>query len=458
MKYHSTRGGSQDLSFTDVLMAGLAPDGGLYVPQNWPRLTFPDNDAGYINTALSILKPFIGDTVDDETLHDLITQTYTPHQDGFTHPDITPIQPLKDHVYIMDLFHGPTLAFKDVALQLLGRLLDHQLRQHNKHVTIIGATSGDTGSAAIEGCKHCDNANIVILHPHNRTSDVQRKQMTTVDAPNVHNIAIEGSFDDCQNIVKALFANAAFRKQQNLTAVNSINWARILAQCVYYVRAAQAINHPKIRFCVPTGNFGNIYAAHVMRQSGLAMGGLIIASNRNDILTRFFETGAMTLTDVEPSLSPSMDIQISSNFERLLFEHLGSAPLNQIMATFRETGNAIIDAQAFTAMKTQFTAHKCDDAGTLDTIKMIYEETGMLLDPHTAVGVHAALASNPSADHPIVTMACAHPAKFPDAVKQATGIHPDLPEFLSDLLEREEHMTILPASTDAVQQFIEGLA
>lgn len=456
MRYHSTRGGDPDRNFTDILMAGLAPDGGLYVPE-----ILPDYDWGkileggtYTDTAFHIIRPFLGGTIPDDDVRAIIDDTYGP---TFTHPSITPVHDMGDGLFIMDLFHGPTLAFKDVALQLLGRLLDHHLRQTGRHVTIIGATSGDTGSAAIEGCKHIANANIVILHPHGRTSEVQRRQMTCATGENIHNIAIEGSFDDCQRIVKTLFGTGAFRSAQNLTAVNSINWARVMAQCVYYVRGVMETGAHNLRFSVPTGNFGNIYAAHVMRRCGLPMGGLIIASNRNDILTRFFETGVMQVSDVEPSLSPSMDIQISSNFERLLSEVMTPKELGLFMQAFRDTGTAQLDGDAMQALRAAFTACRCDDATTLSTIRATHDKNGMTLDPHSAVGVHAALQSGPDPTHPIMAMACAHPAKFPDAIKQAIGTPPPQPEVLAKLFTKEERYTRLPADYQAVQSFIEGL-
>lgn len=457
MHYHSTRGGDTGLNFTDILMAGLASDGGLYVPDAWPAIQWPEADTPYHETAYAVIQPFIAGAIPDDDLYDIITETYTTRPDGFTDSAITPITQLKPGVHLMDLFHGPTLAFKDVALQLLGRLLDYQLGREDKHVTIIGATSGDTGSAAIQGCKNCQNARIVILHPHGRTSEVQRRQMTCVDSPNVYNLAIEGSFDDCQTIVKTLFGTPSFRSQQNLTAVNSINWARIMAQCVYYVRAAQMLNTPSIRFSVPTGNFGNIYAAHVMRRCNLPMSGLIIASNRNDILTRFFETGTMRLEDVIPSNSPSMDIQISSNFERLLAEHMPAKDLSLFIETFKDTGQATLSAQQMDDIRGQFHALRCNDETTLATMKTIYDETGLILDPHTAVGVHAAMKADPSDENPIISMACAHPAKFPDAVRQAIGHEASSPDSLTNLFGQKEHYTVLPAQVDAVRHFIETL-
>ena len=456
MNYHSTRGGDRNSSFTDILMAGLAGDGGLYVPDKLPDYDWDMILSGgeYTDTAFHILRPFIGEAMSDDDLHDLLRHSYG---EAFTDPDITPVHDLGNGLFVMDLFHGPTLAFKDVALQLLGHLLDYQLQRAGQQVTIIGATSGDTGSAAIEGCKHVKNARIVILHPHNRTSEVQRRQMTCVTAENVHNIAVQGSFDDCQSIVKTLFGRAEFRREHNLTAVNSINWARVMAQCVYYVRAVIKTGRRNLRFAVPTGNFGNIYAAHVMRQAGLPMGGLIIASNRNDILTRFFETGVMGLETVEPSLSPSMDIQISSNFERLLSEVMRPEELRRFMQEFHDTGNVQAKPEIMQDLRAAFTALRCDDQTTLDTIRDIHTQTGMILDPHSAVGVHAALQSGPSTDSPIMAMACAHPAKFPDAVQQAIGRKPDQPESLQRLFDLEERYIVLPPQAEAVEDFISRL-
>jgi len=455
MKYISTRGGSQPLDFTGVLMAGLAPDGGLYVPETWPRL--PAGMAGktYQETAeavLSLLAPDI--PVDD--LKALLADTYTPRPDGFSTQEVTPLKKLDNQLSVLELFHGPTIAFKDVALQFLGRLFDHTLRKSEKSITILGATSGDTGSAAIEGCRHAAGAEIFILYPDGRTSDVQRRQMTTVDAPNVHTIAIQGSFDDCQAIVKKCFNDSEFRARTALSAVNSINWARIAAQIVYYVHTAYKYREP-VTFVVPTGNFGNVYAAYAARAMGAPVARLVVASNRNDILSRFLQTGSMTARTVEPSLSPSMDIQVSSNFERLLFEAVGrdGKRVEAFMDAFAAQGHYEVPPAAMKSIRDVFIGGTCDDDQTLAAIKQAQNSYGYLLDPHTAVGfaVYDRLKDSLG---PSVLIATAHPAKFPDAVERATGMRPALPPHLADLFDRSEHYDVLPADAQAVQAFILG--
>jgi threonine synthase len=362
-----------------------------------------------------------------------------------------------DH-FVEELFHGPTLAFKDIALQLVGRLFEHVLEQQDRRVTIVGATSGDTGSAAIDGIKHCAHADIVILYPDGRTSDVQRRQMTTVDSPNVHVVAIDGSFDDCQDLVKAMFNDAAFRDRMNLSAVNSINWARVMAQVVYYVTATDHLRG-EVNFCVPSGNFGNVFSGWIAKQMGAPIGRLIVASNANDILTRFFTDNDMSTRPVVPSLSPSMDIQVSSNFERLLFEVNGrdGGMTAEQLQRFRATGSLSIEPDQRAAhLDGVFTAARLDDNETLDVIRHTYESTGMLIDPHTAVAVGAADRLRSSIGGPLVTLATAHPAKFPDAVERATGIRPPLPAHLADLMERPEYITRLPNDLGAVEQFVES--
>ena len=453
-RYISTRGSGREKSFIEVLLAGMALDGGLYVPVAWPKINIaslvglPYHEAAYL-----VVKSFVGDEIPDEDLKTILRDVYG---ENFRHPAVAPLVQLEPSLWIMELFHGPTLAFKDVALQLLGRLFDYVLGKRGERTVIVGATSGDTGSAAIEACRLCGQLDIFILHPHGRTSEVQRRQMTSVEAKNVHNIAIEGTFDDCQDIVKALFADAPFRDTMNLSAVNSINWVRIMAQIVYYMTAGAALNamnHP-LSFAVPTGNFGNVYAAYAASQMGLPIERLIIGSNRNDILTRFFETGTMSASGVEPSLSPSMDIQVSSNFERYLFDLLGrdAGALREKMVSFRQGGSFAVTPDELQTAQKLFTAVRCSDDETLATMADCYKETGYLLDPHSAVGLHAAKASGVSAT--IVSLACAHPAKFPDAVLKATGIHPPLPAHLADLYDREERLTVLPNDVSAVKKLI----
>lgn len=457
IRYVSTRGDTAPKTFTDVLLSGLAPDGGLYVPTEWPQIDV-NAMAGmaYPEIAYEIIHPFVGGDIPDDDLRDMITETY---ENNFSHAAVAPLVQLGPAAWSMELFHGPTLAFKDYALQLLGRLFDYVLEKRGERITIVGATSGDTGSAAIEACRECKNVDIFILHPEGRTSEVQRRQMTTVESPNVFNIALQGHFDDCQNIVKALFADKAFREEMNLSAVNSINWARIMAQIVYYFAAAVALNadgRRKITFAVPTGNFGNVYAAYCAKQMGLPVDRLIIGSNRNDILTRFFETGAMTAGVVEPSLSPSMDIQVSSNFERFLFDLLDrdTAAVRTCMEGFRQGGEYTLTEEQMTKARSIFTAQRASDDQTSSMMAQVYKENGYIVDPHTAVGLFAAWSSDRTPQIPVVALACAHPAKFPEAVEKATGIQPALPPHLSDLFERKEIVSILPNDPEKIKIFV----
>ncbi len=460
-RYVSTRGDAGEASFEDVLLNGLAPDGGLYVPTRWPH--WSDTElaglAGqpYADVAAALLAPFTAPLIDRDTLARLTRDAYA----SFDHRAVTPLVQLDERLFLLELFHGPTLAFKDVALQLLGRLFDHVLTARGLHRTVIGATSGDTGSAAIEACRDRESIDIFILHPHGRPSEVQRRQMTTVLSPNVHNLAIDGTFDDCQDLVKALFADPSLRAELGLSAVNSINWARIMAQAVYYVTAALALgagHGRKVAFAVPTGNFGNVYAATVAHHLGLPLQKLIIGTNANDILHRFFETGIMQTAPVTATLSPSMDIQISSNFERLLFDLLDrdSAKVAETMRVFRSSGRFAVSAEQQGRATALFASARCDDAETLATTGQIRAETGMTLDPHTATGVHAARQTQASLppDTAMVALACAHAAKFPDAVERATGQRPALPERLADLFEREERQVVLPNDYQKVRAHI----
>jgi threonine synthase len=466
LRYISTRGAAPALAFDDVLLAGLARDGGLYVPESWPQL-----DAGelralagldYAEQAVRIMRPFLGGRIDEAMFAAMVRQAYA----GFDHAAVTPLKQLDARTWLLELFHGPTLAFKDLALQLLGRLYDHVLGRRGQRVTIVGATSGDTGSAAIEAFRDRAAADIFILHPLGRVSEVQRRQMTTVPSPNVFNIAVEGSFDDCQDLVKAMFNDHRFRDELNLSAVNSINWARIMAQIVYYVVAAVALGAPgrAVSFAVPTGNFGNVYAGYAARAMGLPVEQLIVGSNRNDILTRFFASGRMAMAEVEPSLSPSMDIQVSSNVERLLFDLYGrdGAALAHAMASFRRNGQLAIGDERWKAARAVFDGYRFDDAETLHAIAEILRQTGELVDPHSAIGIAAAHAaerrSEQRSEHggaaPIVALATAHPAKFPDAVEQATGGRPRPPERLAGLFARPERFEVLPNELKSVQGYI----
>lgn len=451
INYISTRGPGAPQSFTDVLLSGLAPDGGLYIPAHWPQLDI--QKGSYAEIAKTVIAPFTESTINNDILQDLLQDTYNSRV--FDHPDIAPIKQITDNIWLLELFHGPTLSFKDYALQLLGRLFDHVLEQKGKRITIVGATSGDTGSAAIEACKTCKNIDIFILHPKGRTSAIQRKQMTTVDTDNVHNIALEGDFDDCQAAVKALFADTALRKELNLSAVNSINWARIMAQMVYYVATRSKFTQD-VSFVVPTGNFGNIYAAWASRHMELPISELIVASNRNDILTRFFESGQMKREAVIPSLSPSMDIQVSSNFERFLCDLLerDHDRLIQLMEDFYKTGTFNIDPTIINKARGEFSAYRCSDEQTLATMKACFEQTGEQIDPHTATAFYAAQQHHQDQPTPMVIVSTAHPAKFPEAVIKATGKAPEMPEKLASLMDKTERYEVLPNDINAVKAFI----
>ena len=453
MRYVSTRGQAPVRDFADALLAGLAEDGGLYVPEVWPHFSAADLRAmrglPYADLAARVLQPFVGGAIDSEALLSMCRDAYA----GFGHPAVAPLVQLETGVFALELFHGPTLAFKDMAMQLLGRLFDHVLSRNGQRVTIVGATSGDTGSAAIEAFRDSRRLDVVILHPAGRTSEVQRRQMTTVRSPNIANIAIEGSFDDCQDLVKAMFADAPFREAMHLSAVNSINWGRIAAQIPYYVASAIALGSPdrEVAFSVPTGNFGNVLAAWAARRIGVPISRLIVGSNRNDILARFLDANDMTIKGVEPSLSPSMDIQVSSNFERLLFEMLDrdAAATSSTMQRFRATGAMGVPDAAWRRARTLFHGFRLDDAGTTAEIRRLFNQ-GYLADPHSAIGIAGARA-HPCPHIPTIAAATAHPAKFPDAMLAATGVIPPLPPRLADLYEREERFITAPNNLDAVE-------
>jgi threonine synthase len=458
LRYISTRGAAPALGFTDVLLAGLARDGGLYVPETWPSLTADEirglRGLTYEEIAFRIMRPFVGGEIADGDFRSMIEGAYG----AFRHQAVVPLKQLDDNLWFMELFHGPTLAFKDVALQLVGRLYDHVLGKLGARVTIVGATSGDTGSAALEACRDRAGIDIFMLHPKGRVSEVQRRQMTTIDSANVFNIAVEGSFDDCQDLVKAMFNDHAFRDLINMSAVNSINWARVMAQVVYYAVAAVALGAPdrRVGFSVPSGNFGNIFAGYVARRMGFDLAPLIVGANRNDILARFFATGRMEITGVAPSLSPSMDIQVSSNLERLLFElyERDGRKLGAAMAAFRSSGTFAAPQETWNRVEGLFRAAALDDPGTLRVMGELHRATGELVDPHSAIGIHAAQACRTDPETPIVALGTAHPAKFPDAVEKATGLRPELPPFLADLHERPERMAGLPNDVRAVQDYV----
>jgi threonine synthase len=460
VQYISTRGAAPALAFDDVLLAGLARDGGLYVPEEWPHLPAAELKSlagkSYAEVASHVLKPFVAGTIADIDLDRMIADAYK----GFGHPAVAPLKQIGANDWLLELFHGPTLAFKDYALQLVGRMFDHVLRQRGSRVTIVGATSGDTGSAAIEACRDRAAIDIFILFPKGRVTEVQRRQMTTVQAANVHNIAIEGTFDDCQDLVKAMFNDAKFRDAHALSAVNSINFARVAAQVVYYVTAALALGAPqrKVEFAVPTGNFGNVFAGYGALQMGLPIAGFTLGSNRNDILTRLIKTGEMSMAPVEPSLSPSMDIQVSSNFERMIFDLAGrdGAATAKMIETFRRRGKLKFSPGRWKRLTKLFAASRIDDAQTLSAIGRVYRESGELIDPHTAIGIEAGQASRRDPAIPMVALATAHPAKFPDAVERATGVRPKLPTRLADLYDRPERLTTLPNELSAVQDYVRG--
>ena len=455
MRYLSTRGAPAALAFDEVLLTGLARDGGLYLPESWPQLDLAAlAGLDYPALAARVMQPFLGGRIAEADFSRLVKEAYA----GFGHRAVAPLRQIDSRVWLMELFHGPTLAFKDVALQLLGRLYDHVLSKRGQRVTIVGATSGDTGSAAIEACRDRAPIDIFILHPEGRTSEVQRRQMTTVLSPNVRNVAIQGSFDDCQDLVKAMFADGPFRDEMHLAAVNSINWGRIMAQIVYYAAAALALGAPqrRVAFAVPTGNFGNVYAGYAARAMGLPIEKLIVGSNSNDILARFIAGGTMEIGEVHPTLSPSMDIQVSSNAERLLFDLFGrdGAKLTQAMKQFRESGRLALDGEQHRRLTALFAGHRLDDKETLATMAALYRETGELIDPHSAIGLAAARAVRLDPDVAVVALGTAHPAKFPDAVEKATGQRPALPPALADLYRRRERFTVLANDLAAVEAHI----
>jgi threonine synthase len=461
MKYVSTRGAAPVLGFGDVLLAGLASDGGLYLPESWPALPPLDELRGltYAQIAVKVMWPFVDGEIDRAAFERIVADSYAT----FDTPEVCPVVPLGAtasgaELWLLELFRGPTLAFKDVALQLVGRLFDHVLTERGERVCILGATSGDTGSAAIEAVRDRSHVDIFVLFPDGRVSDVQRRQMTTVPSANVHAVAVDGTFDDCQDLVKAAFADELFRDEVRLSAVNSINWARVMAQIVYYVTAHLSVapDGGPVSFCVPTGNFGNILAGWAAKQMGLPVERLVVASNRNDILTRFFTTGTMQIQGVVPTTSPSMDIQISSNLERLLFESFGrdGAAVAELMSNFRADGTVSVRTEVLDALRSEFDAGRVDDESAAAVIRSVHERSRMLIDPHTAiaVGIAEQLQGDPSV--PVVALATAHPAKFPDAVEAAVGVRPPLPAHLADLFERTERIEHAPNDLAAVEALV----
>ena len=458
MRYVSTRGEAPSLGFSDVLLAGLARDGGLYVPAEWPTLTTEEiaDLAGrpYAEVAFRIISRFTGTDIRGDELREMIEAAYAT----FRHPAVTPLAQLGSNHFLLELFHGPTLAFKDVAMQFLGRAMDHVLAKRGRRATIVGATSGDTGGAAIEAFRGRERTDVFIMYPHGRVSDVQRRQMTTSPDANVHAIALEGTFDDAQSILKAMFNHFSFRDRIALSGVNSINWARVVAQVVYYFVAGVALGSPhrKVSFCVPTGNFGDIFAGWVAVKMGLPVERLVIATNVNDILHRTLETGTYEVRGVTPSISPSMDIQVSSNFERLLFEAMGrdGAGVQRLMSSLSQSGAFTIPEGPLAEIRALFASGRTDEAETAAAIASTLAETGQLIDPHTAVAVAAAQAFL-KPEVPVITLSTAHPAKFPDAVEAATGVRPGLPQWLGDLMERDELFSIVENDLLAVERFVE---
>ena len=457
MRYLSTRGQSPLQSFADMLLAGLAPDDGLYLPEAWPRFAPAEIAAfaaqPYAEVARAIIGRLAGDSFSNEELAADIADAYA----GFDDPRIAPLAEIGPNLYLLELFHGPTLAFKDIALQVLGRLFERALKRRGGRATVLAATSGDTGSAAIAALGGLANIEVFVLHPKGRVSEVQRRQMTAAPFDNVHNIALEGSFDDAQAIVKALFAEREFARAVNLTAVNSINFARIAAQSVYYFTAAAALGAPPV-FVVPTGNFGDVFAGEAAMRMGLAVEKLVVATNANDIMARALNEGIYASGQAQPTLSPSMDIQVASNFERALFEAScrNVVWVREAMVQFAMTKKVALPDGVHTALRARYAARRCDDEQTLAAIARVHAETGRLIDPHTAVGVAAAYNLGEHKKVPVVVLSTAHSAKFPDAVHRATGRIPPAPPRLSETLKAREKMVVLSADKGLVRAFIEA--
>jgi threonine synthase len=455
MRYISTRGSAPALTFEEAMLTGLARDGGLYVPENVPTLTNAQiaNMAGksYEEVAFDVMRPFIGDTFSDAQFRELIAKAYA----GFGHAARAPMVQLAPNHFLLELFHGPTLAFKDFAMQLIGQMFQAALSRSGDRVTIVGATSGDTGSAAIEAFRGLSNVDVFILFPHGRVSEVQRRQMTTPSESNVHALAVDGDFDDCQAAVKDMFNDFAFREDVKLAGVNSINWGRVLAQVVYYFTAAVSLGapHREVSFTVPTGNFGDIFAGYIAKKMGLPIDDLVVATNRNDILHRTLETGAYTKEGVSPTISPSMDIQVSSNFERALFyAYDGDGATVAAQMDDLKNGGFDISQGAYQMLKDTFKSGRASEDETKTMIKSCRADSGELLCPHSAVGVHVAQAHLGAT--PMVTLATAHPAKFSDAVKEASGVAAPLPPRMADLYERPERVTRVANDLAALQAVI----
>jgi threonine synthase len=459
LKYVSTRGEAKAASFNEALIEGLARDGGLYVPESWPRISREEiagfKGKSYAEIALRVIAPFVGNDIPERDLKRMIEEAYAT----FTHEDVTPLRRLSSGEYILELFHGPTLAFKDVAMQLISRLMDYVLAARNERCTIVGATSGDTGGAATEAFRGRERIDLIFMFPKGRVSPVQERMMTAIAEPNVNVLAIDGNFDDCQAIVKALFNDHAFRDRMKLSAVNSINWARIVAQIVYYFTAAVALGAPekRITFAVPTGNFGDVFAGYVAAKMCLPVERLVVATNVNDILARTLETGTYEVRGVVATSSPAMDIQVSSNFERLLFDASGRDPsvVREAMRDLAAKGSFTLNEKTLANMREIFSAARAGEQETADTIRDVYKAGGYVLDPHTAVGVAVARKLGVrKAESPLVILGTAHPAKFPEAVEAACGVSPRLPSSFADLMSRKERVTNLPNDAKAVADFV----
>jgi len=446
------------LGFAEVMLAGLARDGGLYVPEAWPQLDAPSigSFAGrpYAEVAVEVIRRFAGDSIPDADLARMVREAYG----NFRHSAVAPLTQLGANTFALELFHGPTLAFKDIAMQVLARLMDHALAARGERRTVVVATSGDTGGAAVEAFRERSHIDLVVLFPRGRISEVQRRMMTTAAAANIHALAIEGTIDDCQAIVKGLFNHAAFRDRVRLSAVNSINWARIVAQAVYYFTAAASLGAPyrKVAFTVPTGNFGDIYAGYVAQRMGLPVDRLVIATNINDILVRTLATGTYELRAVVPTTSPSMDIQVASNFERLLFDAYDrdGGAVRALMGSLAQSRRFTLSAPALAQIRALFSADRADEEEVAAGMRTVRRETGNFVDPHTAVGIAVAEKETRDPAVPMVVLSTAHPAKFPDAVEAACGVRPHLPEWLSDLNRRPERVSVLPADQSAVENFV----
>ena len=457
MKYVSTRGEAPVLGFSDVVLAGLARDGGLYVPQEWPRFSAADilamRGLTYPELAVRLLTPFLGGEISPAIFERLAHEAYAT----FRHEAVCPMVQLGANTFVLELFHGPTLAFKDVAMQLLARLMDHVLAERGQRATIAGATSGDTGGAAIEAFAGRDRTDIFILFPHGKVSPVQQRQMTTSTAANVHALAIEGNFDDCQGLVKDMFNDHGFRDRVSLSGVNSINWARIMAQIVYYFSSAISLGSPDrpVSFTVPTGNFGDIFAGYAAKRMGLPVERLVIATNDNDILARTLESGEYRTKGVIETTSPSMDIQVSSNFERLLFEASGrdAGSVRRYMDGLKQSGAFTIEPEALSRIRAEFDAGRATVGDAAEAIRSTLKTSGYLLDPHTATAVHVA-RDKVVKETPMIVLATAHPAKFPAAVEAACGIRPALPDWLSGMMDAEEKYTVLPSDLKMVEDYI----